>query len=417
MGNTMKKILALVLLLGLTVGAGAQTFPLGNIPVGKGPGKQGWTALAPGSNGQCLVIAGGAPSFGSCGSLSPGGSDQQVQYNNAGAFGGLTNTQVTTRINAFTSVLSGAVPASGGGTTNFLRADGSFAAPPGGTGDVVGSGTPVVGDLALYTSTTGKAIASPGYKPSQVPGLIPTTSTVTISNGANASVTWAAHGLTGGETVFFCTTSALPTGLTACVPGAGVVSANTYKSNPTLYYVCYGGTLGVNNFAVATTLANAKAGVCVTTSSAGSGTHTAFANALACAGCVGEYIWLAVEPGSPINVPDSSAGVVWNSISLSAGIWDIGSTTGGISTAGPATLTHLHSTNVYGFSTIATVPYNGPSAFHVTANNSNGWISTNVTYQAALFGATTINSTATVNFTGGGAAVGVYGLTWARRVK
>ena len=43
----------------------------------------------------------------------------------------LTQTQLTTLINVFTSTLSGAVPASGGGTTNFLRADGTFATPPG----------------------------------------------------------------------------------------------------------------------------------------------------------------------------------------------------------------------------------------------------------------------------------------------
>lgn len=41
----------------------------------------------------------------------------------------LTQTQLTSLINAFTTSLSGAVPASGGGTTNFLRADGTFANP------------------------------------------------------------------------------------------------------------------------------------------------------------------------------------------------------------------------------------------------------------------------------------------------
>ncbi len=43
----------------------------------------------------------------------------------------LTATQLTTLINAFGSSLSGAAPASGGGTANFLRADGSWAVPPG----------------------------------------------------------------------------------------------------------------------------------------------------------------------------------------------------------------------------------------------------------------------------------------------
>lgn len=42
----------------------------------------------------------------------------------------LTGTQATTLLDVFTSSLKGLVPASGGGTTNFLRADGTFAAPP-----------------------------------------------------------------------------------------------------------------------------------------------------------------------------------------------------------------------------------------------------------------------------------------------
>ena len=41
----------------------------------------------------------------------------------------LTATQVTAMLNAFTSLLQGLVPASGGGTTTYLRADGTFAAP------------------------------------------------------------------------------------------------------------------------------------------------------------------------------------------------------------------------------------------------------------------------------------------------
>lgn len=61
-------------------------------------------------------------------SVPPGGANGNVQYNNNGAFGGLTDVQLTARIQAFTNVLSGAVPASGGGTTTWLRADGSFTA-------------------------------------------------------------------------------------------------------------------------------------------------------------------------------------------------------------------------------------------------------------------------------------------------
>lgn len=48
----------------------------------------------------------------------------------------LTGTQATTLLNTFTSALKGLAPASGGGTTNFLRADGTWAAPAGGGGGV-----------------------------------------------------------------------------------------------------------------------------------------------------------------------------------------------------------------------------------------------------------------------------------------
>lgn len=43
----------------------------------------------------------------------------------------ITSTQLTADLNLFSSTLQGLVPASGGGSTNFLRADGTFAVPPG----------------------------------------------------------------------------------------------------------------------------------------------------------------------------------------------------------------------------------------------------------------------------------------------
>ena len=46
----------------------------------------------------------------------------------------LTATQATAILNAFTDALKGLAPASGGGTDNYLRADGSWAAPPGSGG-------------------------------------------------------------------------------------------------------------------------------------------------------------------------------------------------------------------------------------------------------------------------------------------
>lgn len=53
----------------------------------------------------------------------------------------LTGTQATTLLDVFTSTLKGLAPASGGGTSNFLRADGTWAAPAGGGGGNVGTAT------------------------------------------------------------------------------------------------------------------------------------------------------------------------------------------------------------------------------------------------------------------------------------
>ncbi len=47
----------------------------------------------------------------------------------------LTGTQATTLLDVFTSSLKGLAPSSGGGTTNYLRADGTWAAPSGAVAD------------------------------------------------------------------------------------------------------------------------------------------------------------------------------------------------------------------------------------------------------------------------------------------
>lgn len=58
----------------------------------------------------------------------------------------LTQTQLTALVNPVTSALSGAAPASGGGTTTFLRADGTWAVPAGG-----GGGAPVLVPTSVKT--------------------------------------------------------------------------------------------------------------------------------------------------------------------------------------------------------------------------------------------------------------------------
>jgi hypothetical protein len=72
----------------------------------------------------------------------------------------ITSAQLTADLNLFTSSLQGLVPASGGGTTSFLRADGTFAVP-------AGTSTGTVTSVALTTpgvlySVTGSPITSSG---------------------------------------------------------------------------------------------------------------------------------------------------------------------------------------------------------------------------------------------------------------
>lgn len=84
------------------------------------------TGLGTGSSSQDSVAYGQISFLLSIGSMT-------VLGNNTGSSAApvaLSQAQLTALINAFTSSLAGAVPASGGGTTNFLRADATWAAPP-----------------------------------------------------------------------------------------------------------------------------------------------------------------------------------------------------------------------------------------------------------------------------------------------
>jgi hypothetical protein len=71
----------------------------------------------------------------------------------------LTATQVTAMLNQFSSSLQGLVPASGGGTTNFLRADGTWT--PAGTGSVTSVAFSDASTTPIYT-ITGSPVTSSG---------------------------------------------------------------------------------------------------------------------------------------------------------------------------------------------------------------------------------------------------------------
>jgi len=126
-----------------------------------------------------MTIAAGAVSLSKLANLTA----STILGNNTGAAAvplALTGTQVTAMLDGFTSALKGVVPSSGGGTANFLRADGSWAAPAGGggvtdgdKGDVVVSATGTVWSLdypavnavvaPVWSNITAKPTTVAGY--------------------------------------------------------------------------------------------------------------------------------------------------------------------------------------------------------------------------------------------------------------
>jgi hypothetical protein len=151
----------------------------------------------------------------------------------------LTQTQLTAMVNQFTSALAGVVPASGGGTANFLRADGVWTSPTG--SGTVNSGTQY--QLAYY-ATSGTAVS----------GLTAPT--------ANRALVSDANGLPIAST----TTTTQVQYLSGATGTTGTTTTNlVFSTNPVLYspqfgdnatnghthYRKAGGTspTGINNYA------------------------------------------------------------------------------------------------------------------------------------------------------------------------
>jgi hypothetical protein len=108
----------------------------------------------------------------------------------------LSETQLTALINTFSATLSGAVPASGGGTTKFLRADGNFSV-------VVASANPsaIVG-LSAVNGTAATFMTSDSA-PALNQGIAPTwTGAHTYSPGTAGAVGLTVNSNAGVAAVF-----------------------------------------------------------------------------------------------------------------------------------------------------------------------------------------------------------------------
>lgn len=232
-------------------------------------------------------------------------------------------------------------------------------------------------------------------------GVIPTTSVVTLTLAAPGNVNWPSHNLTVGTPVFFSTTGTLPTPLVAQIP----------SQNPTAYYVI---PVDTNNFQLATTPANALAGIAFNLTGSQSGTQTAVANGVACAGCIGEFIWKTVPLTGPGSNLVTTVDQVWVTIQVSTGVWQGGGQSGVFGGAG-AVFTGMTADYGVGLAAVRTSPCAGACvALNITSNNSNGWIFPNGETLLTLTATQNINGVLNAAFSGGTAVA--YGTIWARRI-
>lgn len=233
----------------LTVGGGIEFTGTGGIQTSALTGDVTKTA-----GGTATTIANSAVTLAKMADLATGRFIGRVT-GSTGVPESLTSAQATSMLSVFTSGLNGVAPASGGGTTNFLRADGSWASPGGGgtvtnTGGnltansvVLGAGTTdskvvagvitdgvskmtlgvagaSVGGLLLANATSGTVELRPvtgalGTAVISVPALTATMATVdgnlgtptaaTLTNATNLPISTGVSGLGSGVATFLAT--------------------------------------------------------------------------------------------------------------------------------------------------------------------------------------------------------------------
>ena len=145
----------------------------------------------------------------------------------------LTSTQATTLINVFTSALKGLVPASGGGTTNFMRADGTWAAPVG-TG-VTQSGT-LVNNRITISAGSNQVKDFAAFTVDGTNNRMTITGTV-AGTGANNAFLNLNSGAITGATEFFRASGNINGNLIGTL-----INANNTSSANTLLQIVTGGT-------------------------------------------------------------------------------------------------------------------------------------------------------------------------------
>ena len=159
-----------------------------------------------------------------------------------------TTPALTISTNAFTSTAPGVVPQSGGGTTNYLRADGTWASPGGG----VTSFNTRTGAITLTSSDVTTALTYTPYNSTNPSGYISANQNITVSGDATGS------GTTAIALTFATVNSNVGTWNNVTVNGKGLVTAGSNVSyltgNQTI--TLSGDVTGSGTTAITATLAN-----------------------------------------------------------------------------------------------------------------------------------------------------------------
>jgi HAMP domain-containing protein len=129
----------------------------------------------------------------------------------------LTATQATAMLDTFTSGLKGLAPLSGGGTANFLRADGTWAAPSGGASTALDNLTTTnINEDFLFN----KASALVKTKD------IAASNTLTVKTGDGTSTTSGAYSSGSGNATTTSGTAALATGTGTSTGATNITTGN-----------------------------------------------------------------------------------------------------------------------------------------------------------------------------------------------
>lgn len=197
-----------------------------------------WQALAPGTSGLPLRSngAGFIPSYAA---LTNVGLAQMANNTFKGNVSGalanpadVTTTQLTAALNLFTSVLQGLAPASGGGTVNFLRADGTWTTPASSAPTVREvDGAPSIATISLleFDQADGFVVSNPGGTQARVDFVISTAlDTISSTRGAilyRGAAGWAA--LAPGTATHVLTSNGAGADPTYQAAGAGFAPAGS----------------------------------------------------------------------------------------------------------------------------------------------------------------------------------------------